>query len=551
MKGKWLSRGWVASALAVTSACGGDGFEAAREVITADELARGIRELAADSMEGRAPGTRGEERTARYLQRRFEGIGLEPGNGESWFQSVPLVSIEPRPAGDAVITGVRWEHRLRFGADLAATTERVVERVALDGSELVFAGYGIVAPEYGWNDYRDLDARGKTVVVLINDPGFATGDSLSFRGRAMTYYGRWSYKFEEAARQGAEGVLIVHQTEPAGYGWEVARTGWSGPASLLAERADVPVVAVQGWIRESAARSLLGQAGLDLDSLAALAARPGFRPVPLGLAVSLELDNEIRRYESRNVLARLPGRTHPAEHIVYMAHWDHLGMDETLDDPIYNGALDNASGTAGLIELARAFRALRKPPERSILFLAVTAEEQGLLGSAYYAAHPVVPLERTVAAINMDGLNIWGPTHDVTVVGFGMSELEDFLAEAAAGQGRVLGPDPEPEKGYFYRSDHFEFAKLGVPALYADPGVEDVERGESWGRQQRDTYVTESYHKPADEYDPSWNLEGAAADLRLLFETGYRLAGSRAWPNWREGIEFRAVRDGMMAGRNE
>jgi Zn-dependent M28 family amino/carboxypeptidase len=539
----------IGIALATLACVGSDGFEEAREAMGVDALAQTIQDLAADSMEGRAPSSWGEERTVGYLKRQFEALGLEPGDGDSWFQNVSLVSIEADPDVRAVIRGRGTVNRLEFGTDLVALTERVVERVGLEESELVFAGYGIVAPEHEWNDYEGLDVRGKTVVVLVNDPGYATGDTALFNGRSMTYYGRWTYKYEEAARQGAGGVLIVHQTGPAGYPWGVVETGWSGPQFLLDGDEDQPLVAVQGWISEETARTVFAQARLDFDGRAAQAAEREFRAIPLGLTVSLELRNTIQRSSSRNVLARLPGAKRPAEHVIYMAHWDHLGRDPSIEgDQIYNGALDNASGTAGLVEIARAFAALSRAPDRSVLFLAVTAEEQGLLGSAHYAANPVFPLNETVAAINMDGLNIWGPTHDITVVGYGMSELDDVLAQAAAAQGRVLAPDPEPEKGYYFRSDHFEFAKLGVPSLYADPGIDDVAHGAEWARQQREAWVADRYHQPGDEFGPTWNLDGAVADLSLLFELGYRLASGNTWPNWREGTEFRSLRDEMMGG---
>jgi Zn-dependent M28 family amino/carboxypeptidase len=413
----------------------------------------------------------------------------------------------------------------------------------LDRSQLVFAGYGIVAPEIGWNDYEGVDVRGRTVIVLVNDPGYASGDER-FAGRAMTYYGRWTYKYEEAARQGAAGVLIVHQDGPAGYPWAVVKSGWSGPQFMLDSDGELSVPIVQGWLSEATARTILQRDGLDLDSLAAAAAQDDFRPAGLNQRLSLQLHNEIRRSVSRNVIARIPGRTRPAEHVVYMGHWDHLGTDSGMEgDSIYNGALDNASGTAGLVELAEAFKALRHQPERSVVFIALTAEEQGLLGSRFYAANPAWPLRDAVAAINVDGLNIYGPTRDVAVIGSGMSELDSLLSEAAAERGRTLRPDDEPEKGYFFRSDHFEFAKRGVPALFIGTGLDDLRFGEDWARARHEEFASEHYHKPSDEYDPAWNLEGAVDDLRLLFDVGLRLADGDRWPNWSEVSEFRAIRD--------
>ncbi len=515
-------------------------------------LARHIEVLASDEFEGRAPASEGERKTIAYLRQEFEALGLEPGAGgqgeEGWIQEVPLVSITADPSMALQVRGPRASRELEYATDFMAWTKQVIDRVEVDETEVVFAGYGIVAPEYGWDDYAGVDVRGKTVILLVNDPGFATGDPDLFNGRAMTYYGRWTYKYEEAARQGAAGVLIVHETEPAGYPWEVVTGSWSGKQfGLVAEDANLSRAAVEGWLAHAAARRLFADAGLDYDELKTKAAAAGFEPVPLDLRVSLEIRNEVERSSSSNLAALLPGSSRPDEYVVYMAHWDHFGRDETLEgDQIYNGALDNATGTAALLEIAEAFRGLEEPPARSVLFLAVTAEEQGLLGSAHYAERPLKPLDRTVAALNIDGLDIWGPMRDITVVGWGSSELDDYLAAAVESQGRVVRPDPEPEKGFFYRSDHFNFAKVGVPALYTHSGVDHVEHGEAWGRRMREEYTAERYHKPSDEYHESWDLSGAVDDLRLLFRIGYRLAQEPTWPNWREGNEFRARREEMM-----
>ena len=529
---------------------GADVPQIALEAITAEQLGEAVSILAADSMEGRAPSSAGEERTVRYLAAEFEALGLAPGNEGSWFQDVPLVSIAADPDMEMVVAGADGSRTLAFSTDFVAVTERVVESVGLDASELVFAGYGIVAPEYGWNDYEGLDATGKTVVVLVNDPGYATGDEALFRGRTMTYYGRWTYKYEEAARQGAEGVLVVHQTGPAGYPWNVVQVGWSGPQfGLVAEDGNASKAAVEGWITEDVARNLFARAGLDFDEETGRAVTDEFAATPLGQTVSVELRNTVERSESRNVLGVIPGTDLADEYVIYAAHWDHLGTDPSLDgDQIYNGAMDNATGTAGLLEIARAFRSLSEPPRRSILLLAVTAEEQGLLGSAHYAENPVYPLPKTAAVINMDALNIWGPTHDITVVGLGNSELDDYVTAAAEAQGRVIRPDAEPEKGFYYRSDHFEFAKLGVPAIYADAGIDDIEHGEEWAIEAHDQYTAERYHQPADEYDDTWDLGGAVQDLELFFTIGYWIANESTFPNWREGNEFRAIRDEMMSG---
>jgi len=543
---------WIAAILGVVSCERGGPSPGALATITADDLARHTQVLASDSFEGRSPSSPGEERTIAYLQEGFSSLGLKPGNGDSYFQDVPLVSIttDPKAATLSVAGGGRTIH-LRYGPDFMGWTKRVVERVDVRASDMVFVGYGIIAPEYGWNDYDGVDVKGKTVLILVNDPGYATQDSTLFTGNAMTYYGRWTYKFEEAARQGAAAALIVHETEPASYPWEVVTGSWSGEQFDLVRADDnTSRVAVEGWVTAEVARSLAAQGGEDFDALKAAAATRGFRPVPLSLRASLSLRNAVRRSTSKNVIALLPGTTHADEYVIYMGHWDHLGMDPSLEgDQIYNGAQDNATGTAGLLVLAKAYTTLPQPPARSVVFLAVTAEEQGLLGSAHYAANPVFPLDHTVAAINMDVLNVYGPMRDVTVIGLGQSELDDYLRAEAALQGRRIRPDPNPAAGYYYRSDHFSFAKAGVPALYADAGVDHVEHGEAWTREQMDAYEAQRYHKPADEYGPNWDLRGAIDDLGLLFRVGYRLATEDTFPNWSDRSEFRAKRDAMMGPR--
>jgi Zn-dependent M28 family amino/carboxypeptidase len=555
MSAKYSTSTLCAALIAGVAALGCRGekgdVERALASFTPQDLAAKIQILAADSFEGRAPSSPGEEKTVNFLRSEFERMGLKPGNGESFFQEVPLVSITANRDMRLLIGGRGPAMTLRYGADFVAFTSRVVEEASLDRSPLVFAGYGVVAPEAGWNDYEGLDARGKTVIVLVNDPDFQGGDTTLFKGRTMTYYGRWTYKYEEAARQGASGVLIVHETEPAGYPWEVVTGSWSGPRfGLVSEDRNLSRAAVEGWITAEAARRIFQRAGLDYDSLKAKASQRGFRPIPLNLEASVRVRNTIEYSRSKNVVALLEGRDRPGEYVIYMAHWDHLGRDSSLSgDQIFNGAVDNASGTAGLLELAEAFAGLPRPPRRSVVFLAVTAEEQGLLGSAYYARNPIFPLDRTVAAINLDGLNVDGRTRDITVIGYGNSELDDYLAEAARTQNRYLRPDPEPEKGFYYRSDHFELAKAGVPALYTDAGIDNIEHGTEWALKRREEYTALRYHKPADEFDPSWDLRGAVEDLQLLFLVGYRLANEDRFPNWREGTEFKARRDSMMSGR--
>jgi Zn-dependent M28 family amino/carboxypeptidase len=431
-----------------------------------------------------------------------------------------------------------------------AWTKRLVEHASLRDSPLVFVGYGIVAPEHGWDDYAGLDVAGKTVVMLVNDPGFATQDPDLFNGNAMTYYGRWTYKFDEAARQGAAGALIIHETGAAGYPWDVVTGSWAGPQfDLAGPDQNMSRVVMEGWLRQDAAQALLARAGLSLAQLSQAAARPGFVPVPLDLSVSVAVQNALETSNSRNVIGRLEGAKYPQETVLYMAHWDHLGLDRALEgDQIFNGAVDNATGVAGLLELARVFGAGPRP-DRSVVFLAVTAEESGLLGSQYYAENPVYPLKTTVAGFNMDGMNVHGPTRDVVVIGYGSSELESYLATAAARQGRVTVPEPTPEKGFFYRSDHFNLSKWGVPVLYAKSGIDHLEQGMDYGRRKAWEYTALRYHKVADEYDAGWDLSGALLDLDLVYQIGVELANSRDFPNWLEGNEFRAIRDQSEGAR--
>jgi Zn-dependent M28 family amino/carboxypeptidase len=384
--------------------------------------------------------------------------------------------------------------------------------------------------------------------MLVNDPGFATEDPDLFKGRAMTYYGRWTYKYEEAARQGAVGALIIHETEPAAYGWGVVKNGWTGSQfNLISEDNNLSRCALEGWLTLEVSKEVLENAGHNLDELKAAARQRDFKAVPIGLKASVTLDNKIRYSNSKNVIAVLPGGDRADEYIFYMAHWDHFGLDPSLEgDQIFNGALDNATGTAALIELAEAFQKLKSPPQRSIALLAVTGEEQGLLGSLYYATNPIYNTSKTVAAINMDSLNIYGKMKDITIIGYGNSELDDYLKEAAANQGRTVRANPTPEKGSFYRSDHFSFAKQGIPALYPSNGVDHVEHGEEWTLAQEEKYTAEKYHEPSDEYDPNWDLSGAIDDIRLLFMVGYKLSMESSFPNWKEGTEFKALRDTDM-----
>jgi Zn-dependent M28 family amino/carboxypeptidase len=531
-------------ALARANATAGHGFG---PEISAEDFAAHVKVLASDEFAGRAPGSAGEEKTVEYLREQFQRLGLQPGNGDSYFQTVPMV--------ETTVDVPASKLRLHVGArDLAATldgnvvlgTRTAQEHVRVADSPLVFVGYGVNAPEQGWNDYAGVDVRGKTVVMLINDPGFHAGDASLFEGRRMTYYGRWTYKFEEAVRQGATAALIIHDTAGAAYGWDVVQHSWSGPQFDLGPVDDPePRLPVQGWIDGPLATELFAAAGLDLDKLRVAAGRRGFKAVPLGDArLDLDLASHSRNSASRNVVARLPGTTHPDEAVVYTAHWDHLGThpDEPGDN-IYNGAIDNATGVAGVLEIAEQFTVRKAKPERSVVFLLVTLEESGLLGSKYYAAHPLVPLADTVAVVNLDAMPVVGPTRDLVVVGLGNSELEDVLRPIALKQGRELVAESEPEKGQFFRSDHFSFAKAGVPALYAKGGVDHLERGRDYGMSVVADYTAHRYHQAADNFDPAWDLRGVVKDLQALYGVGDALVGTRQWPNYRVGTEFRAIRD--------
>lgn len=531
-------------------------LQPALQSIKAAEILEHTTVLASDAFEGRAPGTAGEDSTVNYLVRQFKALGLQPGNPDgTYVQQVPMVGLTAKPkasfkAGDQTIP-------LDFPADYVAVSRRFVPEIDINNSEMVFVGYGIVAPEYGWDDYKGLDVKGKTIVMLINDPPIPSAgnaselDTAMFGGKAMTYYGRWTYKYEIAAEKGAAAAVIIHETEPAGYPYEVVSGSWSRENfDIKKANNNMDRVAVEAWITKAKAQQLLSAAGKNLEQLKQAALQKDFRPVPLGATASFSMQTELREIQSQNVVAKLEGADPELkdEYVVYTAHWDHLGKDETLSgDQVYNGALDNATGTAGLVELAEAFTKLPEKPKRSILFLAVTAEEKGLLGSKYYAENPLYPLNKTVANINMDVLNAYGPTEDVVVIGYGNTTLEDVLAEAAATQDRHIVPESSPETGSFYRSDHFEFAKQGVPALYAKSGVVARNQPADYVQKWSKSYTTSDYHKLSDEVRDDWNLEGAVEDLMLFFRVGYTVANTEAFPEWKPGTEFKAKRDASLA----
>jgi Zn-dependent M28 family amino/carboxypeptidase len=519
--------------------------------ISLDTLKTITQTLSDDSFEGRAPATPAEPKTIAYISDQFARAGLQPGNKSSWYQDVPLVEITADPGPGIRVTGGKTPLRFAYKTDMVIGTYQVQPKIEVRNSDIVFVGYGINAPERGWNDYAGLDVRGKTVVILVNDPDWQTrGLEGPFNGRAMTYYGRWTYKYEEAARQGAAAALIVHDTEPAAYGFNVVTSSWTGPQLNMDDpKGHMDQSRAIGWLTNDAARRLFAAAGKDLDQLSAAAKVKGFKAVPLGLKASLTLTNKIRRQVSKNVIGLLPGAERPDEYVLYSAHWDHLGRCEPVKgDDICNGAVDNASGIAGLVALAQAYRQAGAP-KRSVIFLAVTAEESGTLGSEYYAANPVYPLAQTVGGANMDSLNVFGETKDVVIVGGGKSELEDILKRLATAQGRTVVPEPTPEKGFYYRSDHFSFAKLGVPMVYFESGEDMVNGGVARGKALSEDYINHRYHAPDDEYDPTWDWSGAVKDLQLFYAIGRNMADSNAWPNWYPDAEFRAIRDQSRAGR--
>jgi Zn-dependent M28 family amino/carboxypeptidase len=517
--------------------------------LSADALMQHIRVLASDEFEGRAPGTNGERLTIDYIERMYADAGLQPGvtlpdGTRSWRQETTLVAATLTNTPTLSLSGRDGARDYAYATNFSAWTRRLQPTVSVENAPLVFVGYGVVAPELNWNDYAGVDMRGKIAVILVNDPDFESGEDRGFGGRAMTYYGRWTYKFEEAARQGAAGALIIHETTPAAYPWAVIQSA-TGSARWDVVRPDRGMgrAGFEGWITSEVATETFRRAGLDFNRLKARAQRQGFRPVPMNINGSLTLQTNVEERTTYNVIGVLPGRTRPNETVIYSAHWDHLGRCPAIDgDDICNGALDNATGVSALIELARRFSAAGAP-ERSVAFIALTAEEQGLLGALYYQQHPVFPPRDTVAAINMDGINNAGPTRDIEVVGYGKSELDDLITQAAQAQGRRVEPDSSPEAGYFYRSDHLHFAQLGIPVLYTSNGLDLVEGGAARGAALNAEYVANNYHKPSDEVTPAWDMTGGAQDLELLYAVGRGLADGSSWPQWRANAEFRAVRE--------
>ncbi len=515
--------------------------------ISQSTMDNAVKQLSLDSYEGRAPGSAGEAKTTAYLVNQFKAAGLEPGNKGSWFQDVPLVEISAKNVTPLVITDKTGKAMsFSYGNDFVAGTYQEKAKIAVDASDIVFVGHGIVAPEKGWNDYAGVDVKGKTVVIMVNDPDFDAKDLQGpFGGKAMTYYGRWTYKFEEAARQGAAAAFVIHDDAPAAYGWNVVNSSWTGP-QFLAQSSDKGASQTQanGWIQKGVAQKIFTAAGQDMATAMAAAKVKGFKAIPLPLTASLGFDNDIKPLDSKNVIGIMKGAKRPDEYVLYTAHWDHLGRCTPAadGDDICNGAIDNGTGTAALVALAEAHKKAGAP-DRSIIFLAVTAEESGLLGSKYYALNPVYPLAQTAGGVNMDAFSMAGPAKNLTVIGMGKSQLDDYLNAAATAENRTPEMEPTPEKGFYYRSDHFSFAKLGVPMVYFEGGDDLVTGGKEAAKRVADDYEKNRYHSPKDEYDANWDWSGVMSDLRLYYRVGRMLAMTDAWPNWKEGDEFRAIRD--------
>jgi Zn-dependent M28 family amino/carboxypeptidase len=510
-------------------------FDTVYDSVSEEELRTHIKILASDEFAGRAPATETEKLTLDYLTSQLSAAGFMPGNGDSFLQAVDLIQINADPE----MTLQMGEQRFAYKENMVASSKREVSEVSLNNSDIVFLGYGVNAPEYDWNDYENIDVAGKTVIVLVNDPGFAKPEGDKFEGSTMTYYGRWSYKYEEASRQGAQAVFIVHETAPASYGWSVVANSWSGPQyGLVSNDAGAGRVAVEGWISYGAAVEVFKEAGLDFEAEKAKAQNGPYAKA-LDTQASITIKNKIEKSKSYNVFATLAGAQMPDEHIIYTSHWDHLGTDPSKEgDQIYNGARDNATGVASTLAIAKAFSSLDNAPKRSVSVLIVTAEEQGLLGSKYYAQNPIVPLDKTVANINLDAMNILGQTKDVAVIGMGKSELEIYLEKAATRQNRVLTQEDKPEAGYYYRSDHFSFAKEGVPALYAKGGSQPIDEATAAYRKRMNVIDTGCYHQVCDQYRDSWDVKGIVEDTQLLFDVGFQLSNTQTWPQWNKTSEF-------------
>lgn len=521
-----------------------DDYKDAMNSINSKDLAKHVKVLASDEFQGRRPFTAGETKTIEYLKNEFEKLNLSPANKGSFFQEVPLVQVSVKSDEQIVFTSGNKTLKLDYKSEFVAQSRRLVDEIALENSQLIFAGYGIVAPEYNWNDYEGLDLKGKTVVVLANDPGLSSGDSTFFKGNTMTYYGRWTYKYEEAARQGADGIIIIHDDLGAGYPWSVVLNGALVPDLYLIPNDDYESrCKLEGWITSDAAKKLFSLSGLDYK-LTDSASFRGFKPLPLNAIASITLKSKQEYKTTTNVMAYLEGSERPEEVIIYSAHWDHLGIGRVMDgDSIYNGAVDNGTSLAWMLEIAEAFSNLKEKPKRSVMFFAPSAEESGLLGSGYYVENPSFEISKTVANINNDLMLPYGRMKDVMVTGFGQSELEDYVFEAAKLQNRYILPDPNSHTGMFFRSDHFSFVKIGIPSLFVRGNCEHIEYGKEWMTEKEQNWLRNYYHKPTDEFEEDWDLSGVEEDAKLLFMVGYKLSNENSFPKWKENSEFKHLRD--------
>jgi len=531
----------------IASSCKNQNISPAIESINADDLKKWISVLASDEFQGRAPATQGEEKTIKYLEEQFKQLGVKPGNGDSYFQDVPLIEITSDQAMKLKFTNGKDNLVLNFSDDFIGGTPQPVKKIDISNADLVFVGFGINAPEFSWNDYDGIDVKGKIVMAFINDPGYY--DSTLFNGKNMTYYGRWIYKYEEAARQGAAGVILIHETKAASYPWAVVQNSWSGTRFFLADNIVTKSgLKLQSWVTNEAAHKIFKIAGVDYDQLLKSSSSRGFKSIALRINSSIDFTNKIKNVVSNNVVAIIPGTDLANEYVIYTAHWDHFGINPKFKgDSILNGALDNATGTAGLIQIAEAFNKMQEKPRRSIVLMAVTCEEQGLLGSQYYAENPIYPLNKTVAVINMDVLNIFGKTKDMTIAGFGYSELDDYAVDVLKSHNRYAAPAANPQSGGYYRSDHFSFSKVGVPSINMSSGIDNIEHGKQWALETIGKWGSENYHKPSDNYEPDiWKFDGMVEDVKVYFEMGYKLSTTSKFPNWREGIAYKAKRDEMM-----
>ncbi len=508
-----------------------------------------VEEISSDKFLGRKPTTKGEDVTIDYLVNEYKKLGLLPLSGESFLQPIPVAEISPEYPKELNIKGKSGSVLLKHGDDFVAVTKRIEEKINVPNKEIIFAGYGIVAPEYGWNDYEGINVKDKIVIVMVNDPGYATKDPELFTGKKMTYYGRWTYKYEEAARQGAAGILIIHEDGAASYPWAVVQNGRMGPQLVVDDgNKNSSACKFEGWITLKKAEEIFSLAGLKLEGELSSAAERGFKPKSLGLTTSLVMNSKIAFHTTNNVLGYFPGSERPDEYVFYMAHWDHFGYDSTLTgDQIFNGAVDNATGVAGILTVAKAINDLPEKPKRSVVFFALTMEEFGLLGSDYYVKHPLVPIQKTVAAINLDGLNIFGPTKNYSVIGYGLSELDNYIKEEADKMGKTLMPETFPEAGSYFRSDHFNFAKVGVPAVYIGAGDEHMTQPKEYMQKVSSEWIRENYHKVTDNYEPGkWNTEGMMEQLQLVYNIGSHLVDGSTFPNWNENTPYKKIRDGNL-----